>query len=238
MQKPWSAGAEGSLNCQTMSPPNSLVGPDPGKDGGAPGARLAGILRYPFVILTVLWFFGVILVDVFEKDLWELFFALLVPWGFVGGGIIFALTIARLHMRLSAGRIEALTAIGIIMAGLITHFGAGRYLSMDVRFLIAKPYYERRLADVLSGGFADQHVGVASREPGGRVAFYWKKGFGPDNWVGLVYDPTGEVMRAVNFLLNPSATFDPVQDKVRDLFGGELYATRHLTGDWFICWFT
>jgi hypothetical protein len=209
-------------------------------DGARCPARLAGTLRYPFVILTVLWFIGIILVDVFEKDLWDMtfVFGLLVPWGFVGGGVIFALTIAGLHMRSSAGRREALTAIGIIMAGLITHFGAGRYLAMDVRFLIAKPYYERRLAEVLSGGFGDRYPDVAGRETGGRVAFYWIRGFGPDNWVGLVHDPTGDVRDAVIPWLNPSTTSDPTRKKVSGLFGGTLYASRHLTGHWYICWFT
>jgi hypothetical protein len=225
-----------------MPPLNSLVRSALANSDSAPAAKLAGTLRSPFVMVALLWFLGIIAADVFEKDLWErlLFFALLVPWGFVGAGVIVVLTIATLHLRSSITRRGALLSLGILIAGLIIHFGAGTILSMDVRFLIAKPHYERRLAEVLAIGADRLDVDVAGVEPGfpKRVAFYWWKGFGPDNWIGLVYDPSGEVMHAVNFLANPSATFDPVQDEVRNLFGGSLYASRHLTGHWYICWFT
>ena len=54
---------------------------------------------------------------------------------------------------------------------------------------------------------------------GGRVAFYWKKGFGPDNWVGLIHDPTGDVMRPLD---SPLSGGDPFST-VRLIFGGTLY---------------
>jgi hypothetical protein len=43
-----------------------------------------------------------------------------------------------------------------------------------------------------------------------------------DNWVGLVYDATGEVLRAREFRPVWSNWDDPKLSHVRDLFGGSM----------------
>jgi hypothetical protein len=141
------------------------------------------------------------------------------PWGFVGAGMILILVIPGLILRRSTKPADGLIALAILAAGIAVHFAAGKFLSMDIRFLIAKHRFESRVAEILKHGADPRDADVADTD-GPRVAFYWIRGFGPDNWVGLVHDPTGDVRSNTS------------------LFGGTITATRHLSGNWYLCWFT
>ena len=127
-----------------IAPVNSLTSQDTAIDGARCPAPLAEVTRYPFTIVALLWFTGVIVINVFDKDLWKMvsFLALLARWGLIGVGLVLALMVAVLHMRSSINYREAVTALGIFMAGLVAHFGAGEYLSMNVGFRISQRQYE------------------------------------------------------------------------------------------------
>jgi hypothetical protein len=57
-----------------------------------------------------------------------------------------------------------------------------------------------------------------------------------DNWSGIVWDPTHEVMKADGFDTKTGRFHAP--ERITKLFGGDLVACRRLGGDWFDCSFT
>ncbi len=183
-------------------------------------------MRHTLSILATVWLIAALLGTVFEKDLWNWMFLLgpAVKWGLIATGAIMALVFLRNSLPDRENRRSARAALAIAVSGLVLLVGFCDYLSQDVRFLLSRARYEQRLAEVLSGRGADDGE-LARIERGSstqKVAFCWIGGV-TDNWVGLVYDPTGEVSNA---------------DKARDLFGGQMTHSRHLTGPWYLCWFT
>ncbi len=69
---------------------------------------------------------------------------------------------------------------------------------------------------------------VAFRQPGGIL----------DNWVAIVYDPSGEVLKSRQFKSDWSNWHDPTLQKVKRLFGGDLQWAEPLGGNWYRCYFT
>ena len=59
-----------------------------------------------------------------------------------------------------------------------------------------------------------------------------------DNWVGLVYDPSGAVMKANEFKRDWSNWNDPNLRTIKGLFHGDLFRAKKLKGHWYICSFT
>lgn len=57
-----------------------------------------------------------------------------------------------------------------------------------------------------------------------------------DNWSGIIYDPTGDVMLAKGFDPKAGKFFAP--DRVTKLFNGDLLWCRHLFGSYYDCSFT
>jgi hypothetical protein len=203
--------------------------------------RGLGFLKWSLALVSAFWLLVVLVWALFEKDLWEEpweFIFIPVRWGLYGSGVILALVALRQVMPDGENRLSAAAALLLSAAGLVLLFAGCRFLSQDVRFLISKAHYERRLEEILTGKVT-RCADVAGIEfgPPDRVAFYWKRGV-TDNWVGLVYDPSGEVLQAREFRRDWSNWSDPKLEKVRDLFGGAMYNARHLTGPWYICWFT
>jgi hypothetical protein len=203
--------------------------------------RGLGFLKWSLALVAAVWLLIALGWTLFEKDLWEEpWDIILIPvrWGLNGCGVILALIALRHTMPDGENRPSAVTALFLTAAGLVLMFAGCQFLSQDVRFRLSKEHYERRLAEVLAGKVTSR-ADVAGIEfgPPDRVAFYWKRGV-TDNWVGLVYDPTGEVLQAREFRRDWSNWTDPKLEKVRDLFGGSMCGARHLTGPWFICWFT
>jgi len=110
------------------------------------------------------------------------------------------------------------------------------------RFLWNLPSYQNVVAEVerlrrYPGTQAyEGHDCIVDPGPPLRVAFVW--GGIIDNWVGIVYDPTGEVLKANEFRADWSNWDDPRLAPVKGLFGGDLRSTRHLFGPWYYCTFT
>jgi hypothetical protein len=69
---------------------------------------------------------------------------------------------------------------------------------------------------------------VVFRQPGGIL----------DNWQGVVYDPSGSVLRAREFKPDWSNWDDPSLAQIRSLFGGDLCKCVHVKGHFYRCWFT
>ena len=57
-----------------------------------------------------------------------------------------------------------------------------------------------------------------------------------DNWSGIVWDPTHDVMKADGFDAKTGRFHAP--DRITKMFGGDLVTCRRLGGDWFDCSFT
>ena len=72
--------------------------------------------------------------------------------------------------------------------------------------------------------------------PPTRVAFSWY-GF-IDNWVGVVYDPSGEVERVNQLKKDGSNRGDLELGGIQKLFGGDLRRARKLKKHWYYCSFT
>ncbi len=77
---------------------------------------------------------------------------------------------------------------------------------------------------------------IIDEGPPVRVAFSW--GGIIDNWHGIVYDPTGEVLKANQFKRDWSNWNDPNLHAVKKLFDGDMTSATHLWGPWYYCTFT
>ena len=72
-----------------------------------------------------------------------------------------------------------------------------------------------------------------------RVSFSWDGII--DNWHGIVYDPSGKIMRCNES--DPRFPDNGIKDndelsKLRMILGGLLYKVDRLGGHWYLCWFT
>ena len=117
-------------------------------------------------------------------------------------------------------------------------------LGLKLRFYRFKPTYSE-IVDKLNSGKMP-HEGryreinyKSETDPVFRVSFSW--GGMIDNWYGIVYDPSGNIMRC-----NESDPRFPDQgpmddeelSKIRMIFGGVLYKVEKLSDHWYLCWFT
>ncbi|MEH3159689.1 MAG: hypothetical protein PGN08_12625 [Sphingomonas taxi] len=57
-----------------------------------------------------------------------------------------------------------------------------------------------------------------------------------DNWSGIVFDPSGDVMLAKGF--NPITGTFAAPERITKLFGGDLVGCRPLVGHYYVCSFT
>ena len=85
--------------------------------------------------------------------------------------------------------------------------------------------------------FEKKHRCKIETKPHLRVAFIYGDGL-LDNWVGIVYDPTAEVLKAREFKPDWSNWNDPALSDVKKLFGGDLRSAEPLGGPWSRCGFT
>ena len=178
-------------------------------------------------IIASIW--GVLLLALFvfappmADRLWLLY--LPIHWGVaVAGAIVLLVAIVRAFR----GFRPVAPALVIAIIGLALFFAGGFRLGRLTYFQIRKSHYEQLLSEAQRSGEVSREQGAIDEGPPVRYAFYWERGV-VDNWIGVVYDPTGNVMTA-----NRSNTdFEVVM-----LFGGTLYKCEQLDGDWFLCWFT
>ena len=136
------------------------------------------------------------------------------------------------------------TSLLMAVIGLVAYFTFGFPVGERIRFAWLRPKYEARLKEILATletdagasarGFPDC---VLDEGPPIRVAFFWHRGV-VDNWVGLVHDPTGGVLKANEFKRDWSNWSDPKLRPVKQMFGGDMYRARNVGKNWYLCWFT
>ncbi|MFT3925296.1 MAG: hypothetical protein QM778_22350 [Myxococcales bacterium] len=69
-----------------------------------------------------------------------------------------------------------------------------------------------------------------------RIAFPLEGGI-VDNWCGVVFDPSGEVLRLNQVDLDSLKTSESLA-RLRKLFGGDMVGCKHLDGPYYHCCFT
>jgi hypothetical protein len=179
------------------------------------------------VLLALLFVFSAPLVD----KLWLLYLA--IHWGVaLAGGTLLVFAVVRAFRELR----PALPTLLITTLGLCLFFTSGFRLGRLAYFQIKKPHYEHLLAEAQDSGAVPNGEGYIDSGQPARYAFFWVRGV-VDNWVGVVYDPTGVVMN-----VNQASGWDDLRDprwaEAVNLFGGTLYKTERLEGHWYLCWFT
>ena len=115
---------------------------------------------------------------------------------------------------------------------------SGDRLLFRYRFAHSLGTYERVVASLSAAPRESPATGaptfVLDSGPPIRVAFPLPGGI-LDNWEGVVYDPTGEVLRARGW--GPGNTFT-APPAIRSLFGGDLVICRLVRRPYYRCWFT
>lgn len=111
----------------------------------------------------------------------------------------------------------------------------GRFSGTYVNLIVNYSYYEEIVEKASSNPNGDKngHYFV-DKGPPVRVAF--SQGGFLDNWSGIVYDPSGEVMQADGF--DPETGKFAAPDRITKLFYGDLLSCRHLWGNYYKCYFT
>jgi hypothetical protein len=138
--------------------------------------------------------------------------------------LIAAVMVLLCVIALFKDRPKRWAAIAILLVALTTVTVFKTYWSWGawIHFHIHKGRYETIVRQALATSTEERKRICAgdcwlyTEEPA-RVAFHYAHGF--LNWHDIVYDPTSKVAR-------PNPPYD-----------GYLFATDHLTGDWFICHF-
>ena len=152
------------------------------------------------------------------------------------------ITIRKKRNRFAGICLGALLAIGSISYGtdLIKDLG------LKLRFYRLKPAYSEIIekAKLEAGPQKGTHLGIryeSETDPVFRVSFSW--GGIIDNWYGIIYDPSGKIMRCNESDprfpdQGPEVPEDKERSQIRMVFGGVLYKAEKLSDHWYLCWFT
>jgi len=190
--------------------------------------------------LTIAWAIGLLLYFTFylklEETLWIL--VSIIGLALVVSGA--SLGIASMII-IKRSRYLALLVISIISLGLTAFFTVGFSTGEHVRFVLLKSYYEREMRRIVAETHKVESIHRSDCQidlgPPIRVAFYWYRGV-TDNWIGLVYDPTGAVMNANNFKPDWPNWQDTDLLPIKKLFGGDMMGAKKMANSWYLCWFT
>lgn len=117
---------------------------------------------------------------------------------------------------------------------------AGRYVGTMSRLFVNYGHYETIVAKVDAkpeASWYEEDGGVTySVDLGPPIRIAFNPAGMLDNWSGIIYDPTGDVMLADGF--DPVTGKFAAPDKVAKLFEGDLVDCRHLWGSYYHCSFT
>jgi hypothetical protein len=133
---------------------------------------------------------------------------------------------------------SVLMILAVASAGMVFLLD-GRPLALRFRFLVHKGRYEAAVREILAGRAPRGDTDRYTVDPGPpvRVAFHWPGGI-LDNWNGVVYDPTGLVLKARLLRSDLSNLHAPEFREFVGLFDGNLCYCEPLGGDWYFCGFT
>lgn len=155
----------------------------------------------------------------------------------VGFGLLLGLLVGLLQPE---GRFLRVACLIMVSAVLPTFYFYGDDISFGGYFYWHKSQYEAVIARVSSAAEcpplnSDNAGWDVDCGPPRRIAFPMPGGI-IDNWVGVVYDPTGLVMEVNQVDLKDLK--NPKFAHVVGLFGGDMIYARHLFGHWYMCSFT
>lgn len=168
---------------------------------------------------------------------------------FVVGGVIYLVRGIRVARQGGSTRDRAITALGApVMMGVTLavawpSLAAGSFTGTWTRLMVNRGHYEEIIAKAKHGHRSPSPD--SSFEEDGGVEYVVDAGppvrvaFNPegmlDNWSGIIFDPTGEVMLAKGF--DPKTGKFAAPSRVTKLFGGDLVGCRHLWGSYYDCSF-
>jgi hypothetical protein len=174
----------------------------------------------------------------------------LIAGALVIGGLIFSVRGIRLARELSSASSRPLFALAaplMIVAAVVLAWptlATGALFGSWTRLMINRGHYETIIANVRKGHRSPSATSAFEEDRG--VEYYVDPGppvrvaFNPegflDNWSGIIFDPSGIVMRADGF--DPKTGEFAAPDEVTKLFGGDLVSCRSLGGDYYYCNFT
>jgi hypothetical protein len=189
--------------------------------------------------LIIVWTMLALLLDVFWIDLYDRLWviALLLPMTLWLGLAVLAgfIAVRGFQERIWAMSIGLLLALA--MAGAVQGSVGGR-IGLLARFYALRPSYQEIIEAIEAGiDRPGEPRHLVEKGPPLRVAFPWPGGL-LDNWCGVVYDPSGLVMKAKRFRPDLSNFGDPTLQDVKKLFGGDLRSCEPLGGPWYFCCFT
>ena len=195
----------------------------------------------------ILWTLAGVLLAFFERPLFDALWigAGLIILMFIILGACLLLVVAG-YAIWRRNLIAAVSAFGFIISGLGLWYAEpflrreGDAALFRYRFMTSRALYDRIVDDAeraRAGHSYGERDGVRFQVDAGppvRVAFPQPGGI-IDNWEGVIYDPTGEVLKARGWA-EPGAVSAP--PGVKELFGGDLVSCRHVEGNYYRCWFT
>jgi hypothetical protein len=143
------------------------------------------------------------------------------------------------RMRLGVMLIAPVCVVLICSAGLPL-LAAGSFAGNLSRLAANRTHYEAIIAKArtsrIPAWFADDRGVTYSVDLGPPVRVAFNPAGMLDNWSGIIFDPTGDVMLAHGFDLRTGKFHAP--DRITKLFEGDLVSCRHLWGDYYHCSFT
>jgi hypothetical protein len=117
---------------------------------------------------------------------------------------------------------------------------AGSFVGDLTRLMVNHRHYEAIIAKAAkqreAEWYADDGGVTYSTDLGPPIRVAFNPAGMLDNWSGIIYDRTGDVMLAKGFDSTTGKFYAP--DKVTKLFGGDLVGCRHLWGSYYSCSFT
>jgi hypothetical protein len=142
--------------------------------------------------------------------------------------------------RVGRGLMAPLAITLVVLCGLPALW-AGNVAGMYSVLAVKHRHYEHIIASVKrehGTGYTEYRENdgvtfIVDYGPPVRIAFN-PDGF-LDNWAGIIFDPTGDVMQADGFDKNGKFA---APDRITKLFGGDLVECRALIGSYYKCSFT
>jgi hypothetical protein len=116
----------------------------------------------------------------------------------------------------------------------------GSYTGSLARLMVNRGHYEAIIAKARmerkSSWYEDDDGVTYSVDLGPPLRVAFNPAGMLDNWSGIIYDPTGDLMLADGF--DPKTGKFVAPDRVTKVFGGDLVSCRHLWGSYYDCSFT
>ncbi len=169
-----------------------------------------------------------------------------VYFGWLAVGVVLAVILAVYGFRNKNNYAKA-SAIGFVFLGSLLIYQSSYIRSIGENIVVRYRFdqhfseYERIVSEAKSGTLPTGHGesnGIQYQIDSGspiRVAFL-QPGSILDNWEGIIYDPTGDVLKAKGWI-EPGQGLSAPSEVVR-LFGGDLVSCTPLSGNYYRCQFT